>query len=140
MKIERVVKLLRSEQVLTWFDLGLFIDKVRDRPSQPKYKGSYQKFRDEINDGGIGFITFYYSIDGVTIEIDKYTQALRKSFPKASIHLLGGEFRAESDQIIDPDLQRFCLPEMDGFGTTSPSGPSSSIGRSGSRPETRRSP
>ena len=58
---------LKNEQINTWFDLGLFIDRVRDRPPTAKFPGSSNDFKQHIESGGVGLLTFFFTNDGITV-------------------------------------------------------------------------
>ncbi len=117
MDFSQMMKSLNQEKIVTWFDLGLFIDQLRENKPLPtiSFKNSYDDFKDNIQTGGIGFITFYYSVDGVTIEVEKYAKILKKHLPKADIHYIAGEFYPESDELIDSSYKKFEIPQARGF-------------------------
>jgi len=112
-----MIKLLNQEKIKTWFDLGLFLDELKENNSVPaaEYNNSFKDFRKELKDGGIGFVTFGYSIDGVTIEIEKYAKLYRKNIPGIPIHYIGGGFKPEARKIIDEDTKIFVIKEAKGF-------------------------
>ena len=105
---------LRSEPIKTWFDLGLFIDELRDAPPKAKFGGDVKEFKHHIGTGGIGLITFYFSIDGITVEANKYTRVLKNIFPKTDIHYIAGEIKPEAADLIDSPFTKE-IKEMDGF-------------------------
>jgi hypothetical protein len=108
---------LREEKIYTWFDLGLFLDRVKEYRSVPaaEFRGSYEEFNEYIGKGEIAFVTFGYSVDGVTIEIEKYAKTFRKNYTKIKIHYIGGFFKHESEKIIDPRTKKFVIKEACGF-------------------------
>ncbi len=106
---------LREEKINTWFDLGLFIDRFKATPSSAGFAGSYQDFKTKVNQGGIGFVTFYYAIDGITIELEKYTSALKKILPDVPIYFIGGRIRPEAWNSNDPDVKVHSFPEIQSF-------------------------
>jgi len=112
-----MIKLLNREKIKTWFDLGLFLDELKENNSVPaaEYNNSYKDFRNELKEGGIGFVTFGYSIDGVTIEIEKYAKLYRKNIPGIPIHYIGGGFKREVKKIIEADTQIFVIKEAKSF-------------------------
>jgi len=112
-----MIKLLNQEKIKTWFDLGLFLDEFKENKSVPtaEYNNSYKDFRNELKEGGIGFVTFGYSVDGVTIEIEKYAKLYRKNMAGIPIHYIGGEFKPETKKIIDADTKIFVIKEAKGF-------------------------
>ena len=63
MKIKEMMTLLKDEPIHTWFDLGIFIDRVKENSPVPvvEFEGDINDFKSRIGDGGIAFITFLYS-------------------------------------------------------------------------------
>lgn len=117
MRASEMMEQLRNEKVNTWFDLGLFIDRMKlDKPTPSvKFKGDLDDFYDAIGKG-IAFITFYYSIDGVTIEVEKYAKVFKELFDdKIPVHYIAGQFYPEADKVMDALVKRFELPAMHGF-------------------------
>ena len=112
-----MTKFLSKEKIKTWFDLGLFLDELKENNSVPsaEYKNSYKDFRNELKEGGIGFVTFGYSVDGVTIEIEKYAKIYRKKITGIPIHYIGGEFKPEAKKIINTDTKIFVIKEAKSF-------------------------
>lgn len=109
-----MLKDLRAEQIKTWFDLGLFLDQLRDEPPKAKFPGDRKEFKQHIERGGIGLISFYFSIDGITVEASKYTRVLKNIFPKTNIHYIAGEIKPEAADLIDTPFTKE-IREMDGF-------------------------
>lgn len=67
---------------------------------------------------GTAFYTFDYGIDGVSIEIVKYAQALDalyRSQENYAIHLIGGEFHSQIDSIINPKWFRNQIEGINGW-------------------------
>jgi len=106
---------LHREQINTWFDLGLFLDRLKDKPSRAGFSGSYDDFKQEVNKGGIGFVTFYYAIDGITIELEKYTSALKKILPEVPVYFIGGEVRSEAWNSNEPNIDTCIFAEIQSF-------------------------
>ena len=115
--VEKMIELLRKENIKTWFDLGLFIDRFKESNPVPtaKFNGSYQDFKKHIAEKGIAFLTYGYSIDGVTIEILKYAKIFRNNYPEIPIHLIGGNFQPETYKLIDPTYKKFEIIEARSF-------------------------
>lgn len=60
---------LKKSPIETWFDMGLFLDQIRDKRKLPEdLPNSYRKFEARIKKG-IAFLTFDFGIDGVSVEI-----------------------------------------------------------------------
>ncbi len=76
-KMTSILNELKNEKINTWFDLGLFIDKFKDQNSKSEFKGDPNSFDVNLEKGGIAFLTFYFTIDGITVETEKL-----KSMPK----------------------------------------------------------
>ena len=78
-KIKDLLKQLQRENIQTWFDLSLYLDRLKDeRKLKPrKFHLDKPSFLNEVADKGVAFITFEYAIDGVTVECQKYAHALQ---------------------------------------------------------------
>jgi len=68
---------------------------------------------------GIGFITYDYGIDGVSIEIYKYAICLERLLStddqKIPIHFIGGDFTEKADTVLLPHWHRFELEGSNGW-------------------------
>ena len=67
---------------------------------------------------GTAFVTFDYGIDGVSIEIAKYAQALEslyESTAQTNIHLIGGDFHSQADSVLKPEWQRYRIEGINGW-------------------------
>jgi len=118
MTIKELIKTLKNEPIHTWFDLGLYVDRVREDTAniEPVSKAkSFEEFKRELVKGGVGFITYQYSVDGVTVEIQKYSQAIRNVIPGIPVHFIAGDFLPEADRFIDKSIKKCALPEIQGF-------------------------
>ena len=117
MSTDNLLSILKNEKINTWFDLGIFIDRFKENKNLPTtgFKGSFEKFRKQISEGSMAFVTFQYSVDGVSIEIEKYAKVFRDIFKGINIHYIGGKFYAESEKIIDPRTSKFEISEIQGF-------------------------
>jgi hypothetical protein len=115
--IPEILEILRGEGVHTWFDLGLFLDRLREnRQSPPRsFAGSFNEFEKQFNQSNLAFITFHYSIDGVTVEAAKYGELFNKRYPDADIHFIAGTIKPESHKIIPEYIKTFELTEIQGF-------------------------
>jgi glycosyltransferase involved in cell wall biosynthesis len=111
------LELLRKEEIRTWFDLGLFIDRFREQNEihERGSAGSYSEFAKKIHDGGIGFITFHYMVDGVTVETEKYASLFEMSFPGMPIHFIAGAFKNRSESYIKNGYRKKVIAELKGF-------------------------
>ena len=117
MTVSEMLSILKSEKIKTWFDLGIFIDRFRETKPLPavKFDGTFKDFKKRITDGGIAFITFLYSVDGVTIEVEKYAKIFRKIFKGIKVHYICGRFYPESYKLIDQRTVKHEIAEMRAF-------------------------
>jgi len=107
---------LRSEGIATWFDLGLMLDRLRDGRDTPTliFDDDFDAFTRHIGHG-VGFVTFHCSVDGVTVEIAKHAEAMRRVLSEPRLHMIAGHFDVRAEPILDPHIERHELPELDGF-------------------------
>jgi len=126
MNIKEILKTLKKQKIKTWFDLGLYIDEFKeDLGSVSLYNKKDVKFKDfkknissnKIkNKGGIGFITFYYSVDGVTMEIVKYAKVMSEIFGgKTPIHFISGAIHENGKELLDKKYNIKTIDEINGF-------------------------
>jgi glycosyltransferase involved in cell wall biosynthesis len=117
MTVDQMMQTLGKEKINTWFDLGLFIDRFKENSDIPStnFQGSYQDFNKSVAKGGIAFITFMYSIDGVTVESEKYAKVLQQIFKDVKIHYIAGKFYEKGELYLLPDAERFQLDELASF-------------------------
>lgn len=113
-RIDHLLLKLTNEGVKTWFDLGIFLDRIQDQPTQTKFEGDFTAFKDHIDSNAIGMISFFFTIDGITVEADKYTKVLKGIFPQSKIHYIAGEIHKEAYDLIDTPYKKE-IREMDGF-------------------------
>ena len=113
-KTHAIVNELRSEKIETWFDLGLFLDRVRDQPPKAFFNGNLMKFNRHVEKGGIGMVTFYYNIDGITVEANKYAKILKNIYHDVPIHYIAGEIHPRAEHLIDSPHQKE-IKELNGF-------------------------
>lgn len=115
--VNEMLSQLKEQKINTWFDLGIFIDKVREEKPLPtvNFHGSYEKWTEDLSDSAMAFITYMYAIDGVTIEVEKYIKVFKNNFPNIDIHCLAGEIFDESEKIIPRYVKRHEIKEMASF-------------------------
>ncbi len=101
---EMMLAALRDEKVETWFDLGLFLDRLREERPVPAREApeKLEDFQREIA-AGVGFLTFDFGVDGVSVEIAKYALALRRLLPDVRVHYIAGHFADLAGNVIDAD-------------------------------------
>ena len=114
-EIDELLKILKNQEINTWFDLGLFIDRFKEKQSNAAFKGTTQNFDIHIENGGIAFMTFFLGIDGITVEMEKYAKTFKNIYPNISIHYITGEIKAEADELIPKYVIKKVIKEMDGF-------------------------
>lgn len=107
---------LRSEGIATWFDLGLMLDRLRDGRHTPSlsFDDDFDAFARHIS-RGVGLVTFHCSVDGVTVEIGKYAEALQRILPESQLYLITGRFDVRAEPIVGPKVECHVLPGVDGF-------------------------
>jgi len=113
-KTSSMIKFLREQNIKTWFDLCLFLDKLHSTFPKAKFSGSNKDFSAHIESSGIAIISFYFSVDGVTIEANKYYNVFKTIFPNVKIHYIAGRFSSNSQKIISSEYQKE-IKQMDGF-------------------------
>jgi len=117
MNVSEMMNQINREKILTWFDLGLFMDRFRENNPIPtnEFHGNYEDFRGYLNHRAMAFATFHYSVDGVTIEVEKYAKIFSRRLPGVKIHYLAGEFLPEAEDILKAGDRKFEMKDMRGF-------------------------
>ena len=110
-----MMRSLNQQQINTWFDLGLFLDRLKEAEPQISVDNNYYDYREKLVKGGIGFLSFYYFIDGITIELSKYIKSIRQMLPGVPVHLIAGGITPQSDNILSQDYQQCVIPEIKSF-------------------------
>ena len=107
---------LRSEGIATWFDLGLMLDRLRDGRDTPGliFDDNFDAFARHICHG-VGLVTFHCSVDGVTVEIAKYAEAMRRVLPEPQLHIITGHFDVRAGPMLGSNIECHELPELNGF-------------------------
>ena len=114
-KMNKVLQELKNEKIDTWFDLGLFIDRFKEKKFTPAFKGNDKAFDSYLQKGGVAFITFYFTIDGITVETEKYAKTFKNLYPDIPIHFIAGDIKQEADELIPKDAYKKVIPEMEAF-------------------------
>ena len=114
-KIHNILKNLKNEKINTWFDLGLFIDKFKEQNKPLAFNGDAASFDKQIEKGGMAFLTFYYTIDGITVEAEKYAKIFKNIYPEIPIHFVAGDIKEQADELIPKDAFKKVIPEMEAF-------------------------
>lgn len=106
---------LHSQSIGSWSDIDDALDSLVAR-AESVY--DLADTRCELP-RAIGFITFEYGIDGVSMEIAKYAACFEQLGDRygqvPSIHLLGGNFSESVDCVLAPRWHRHLLPESNGW-------------------------
>lgn len=117
MTSSEMISQLKAENIKTWFDLGLFVDRVKAKSHQivPISSNSYKEFKQKLSEGGIAFISFFYSVDGASMECDKYARAFREILGDFKVHYIAGKFYETGYQYLLPDSQKLQFDEILAF-------------------------
>ena len=110
-----LISALKKEKIETWFDLGLFLDRLKEKPSDSGIKEDFYSFKEKLVKGSVGFVSFYFGIDGITVETAKYTTALKRIIPGVKIHLIAGSIKPESRTYFGEDVTECELDEIKSF-------------------------
>ena len=107
---------LTSTAPSNWTDITNILRKIKSKSPTPATLSKNEFVK--LAASGTAFYTFDYGIDGVSMEIVKYAQALEalyRSQGKAAIHLIGGKFYSQADSIIKPEWLRYQIEEISGW-------------------------
>ncbi|HEC44054.1 MAG TPA: glycosyltransferase [Bacteroides sp.] len=117
MSASQMMEEINREKILTWFDLGLYIDRFKENNPIPtaEFHGNLEDFKGYLNNRSMAFATFHYSIDGVTIEVEKYSKIFQRKFPDINIHYIAGQFFPEAEELLGNGAKRFEMKELRGF-------------------------
>ncbi|MCF8224972.1 MAG: phosphodiester glycosidase family protein [Bacteroidales bacterium] len=112
-----LISQLKNENIKTWFDLGLFIDRFREENelSERGRDVTNQIFSREISEGGVAFITFHFMVDGVTVETGKYAKLFEKNYPGLPVHYIAGKFLNKSESLIKRTYKKKEIKQLAGF-------------------------
>jgi glycosyltransferase involved in cell wall biosynthesis len=113
---DQMSEALGNASLSNWEEITEILFKFKDSVSTPPLMRSEEFFR--LAGRGTAFITFDYGIDGVSIEISKYAQALESLFElwgDAKIHFIGGDFYSQADSVLRPDWRRFWIEGINGW-------------------------
>ena len=114
-KINNILKELKNEKINTWFDLGLFIDRLKEKKLPLSFDPGQEKFNNYLHDGGLAFITFYFTIDGITVETEKYAKTFENIYPNIPLHYIAGEIKQEAGELIPSKACKKVISEMKAF-------------------------
>ncbi|MDF1575508.1 MAG: phosphodiester glycosidase family protein [Bacteroidales bacterium] len=117
MKVVELLAKLRGEKIENWFDLGLFLDRIKEERGYPPIRlpGAYDEFKEVCRSGGVAFLTFHYMVDGVTTEVDKYAALMKRNIPGTPIHYIAGRIHSQTAPFIQNEYRKKIIPELSGF-------------------------
>ncbi|MFH1971641.1 MAG: phosphodiester glycosidase family protein, partial [Patescibacteria group bacterium] len=95
-------KRIKRKKIKTWFDLGIFLDKLQQRrisfAQKPKDFQKFSSFSKYLSNGSFAFITYDLGVDGVSTETSYYIRAFRRIFPRSfKASLIVGDFNDEAE-------------------------------------------
>jgi len=108
---EGMVEMLDSAEIADWSDISELLVSIRGRNAASGPNAF---------DGALGFLTFDYGIDGVSIEMAKYARSFEKMRSEAGlapddIHFIGGDFHDKAEAVLLPRWKRFHIPDINGW-------------------------
>jgi hypothetical protein len=80
--VKALLSFLKSEKIKTWFDLGIFIDRIKEENEQIEgfQPGTYDDYINNLGDGGIAFLTFHYMVDEHINDCEVENKPVQKSY------------------------------------------------------------
>ena len=106
---------LNQENINTWFDLGLYIDRLRDQlPTFEHVPDDFNIYLSQLKQG-VAFVSFDFGIDGVSMEVSKYAKAFEHLGDKMSIHFIAGTFKKGHQTILEERWAKHEIAYVDGF-------------------------
>jgi len=97
-----LLRRIKRKKIRTWFDLGIFLDKLQQRrisfAQKPKDFQKFSSFSKFLSNGSFAFITYGLGVDGVSTEISHYIRAFRRIFSRSfKACLIVGDFNEEAE-------------------------------------------
>ena len=97
-----LLKRIKRKKIKTWFDLGIFLDKLQQRrisfAQKPKDFQKFSSFSKFLSNGSFAFITYGLGVDGVSTEICHHIRAFRRIFRRSfKACLIVGDFNDEAE-------------------------------------------
>ena len=112
--LTRMTDTLGAAEVADWGDISLQLEALREMKVESPWPSANCAAR-----SGVGFVTFDYGIDGVSIEISKYADCLESLLSDEDcpvpVHFIGGDFYAQADSVIRPQWRRFKINGVNGW-------------------------
>lgn len=115
-QFDQMMNFISKSSPSNWEDISNVLSGIKDSVflPTPRSKNDFLKQMAE----GTAFLTFDYGIDGVSIEISKYAQALEDLYREqdnGTIHFIGGDFYPQADSVIKPEWARFRIEGINGW-------------------------
>jgi len=97
-----LLKQIKRKKIKTWFDLGIFLDRLQQRrvsfAQKPKDFLEASSFSKYLSNGSFAFISCGLGVDGVSTEIGHHIKAFRKIFSQSfKACLIVGDFDDEAE-------------------------------------------
>lgn len=112
-----MVETIKNQTIIGWTEIDAFLQTI-GKEKEDNSRNTPDDYL-EILGKGIGFITYDYGIDGVSIEIRKYADCLERIFAKRRInlplHFIGGDFYETANILLKPEWKRFQIDGMNGW-------------------------
>ena len=105
-----------EESISSWEDISRVLNRIQRIQHDP-LPASKTDFL-ELASRGTAFLTFDFGIDGVSIEISKYTRALEEiylPFAGDRLHLIAGDFNSRADKIIRDHWSHYRIDGINGW-------------------------
>jgi glycosyltransferase involved in cell wall biosynthesis len=118
MTTKELLQRIADTNIKDWGDIEAFLTElaiVADTMNEPVTEDF-----DKTVSKGVGFVTYDFGIDGVSIEIFKYADCLEKMFAQKALgqvpmHFIAGEFYEKADVVLKPYWNRFQIEGMNGW-------------------------
>jgi len=115
-RYSEVMEFLRSATPSNWTEITNILQLIRSK-SQSSLTLQFDELI-KLAANGTAFYTFEFGIDGVSIEISKYAQALETLYQcqgKCAIHLIAERFYPEANSILNPGWSRYQVDGINGW-------------------------
>ncbi len=112
----KMIEILHKHDPTNWGDISNLLTSFSE--SGPAIQNYNREEFLQLVRKGLGFWTFDFGIDGVSIEIAKYAQGLQKILGKeqpAEIHFIAGDFHPQADNVLKPGWKRHRIKRANGW-------------------------
>ena len=111
------IKELKKQNINTWFDLGIYLDALKENRKTPhkKFTGSYREYKNYLGEGGMALVSFHFGVDGVSIEMQKYMQVFEHIFKGIDLHILAGSIDKEGLKTLGSHIKAKQIEAAKGF-------------------------